>query len=108
VGGTSAGAPLWAALIALINQQRGSNLGFINPTIYASAENGFNDITQGNNGSWSAGTGWDPCTGLGSPNGAQIVQVLAATTTTTTTTAAAKPVAAQAKSHARQHAHTGD
>ena len=72
VGGTSAVAPLWAALIALLNQQRGSNLGFINPTIYQNAENGFNDITQGTNGAWSAGPGWDPCTGLGSPNGAAV------------------------------------
>jgi kumamolisin len=82
VGGTSAVAPLWAALIALINQQRGSNLGFINPTIYASAENGFNDITSGSNGSYSAGSGWDPCTGLGSPNGTQLAQILTATATT--------------------------
>ena len=81
VGGTSAVAPLWAALIALVNQQRGSNLGFINPTLYQNAENGFNDITQGNNGAWSAGPGWDPCTGLGSPNGAQLSQIFAAATT---------------------------
>jgi kumamolisin len=102
VGGTSAVAPLWAAFIALINQQRGFNLGFINPTIYASAEKGFNDITQGNNGSFSAGAGWDPCTGLGSPNGAQLATILAATTTTATS------VPAQAHSHAREHAHAGD
>jgi kumamolisin len=87
VGGTSAVAPLWAALIALLNQQRGSNLGFINPTIYASAETGFNDITSGNNGSYSAGPGWDPCTGLGSPNGAQLSQILGATTATSSTKA---------------------
>ena len=86
VGGTSAVAPLWAALIALLNQQRGSNIGFANPTLYQSAENGFNDITQGNNGSYSAGPGWDPCTGLGSPNGSQLSQIFAATTT-----AAARP-----------------
>ncbi len=103
VGGTSAVAPLWAALIALLNQQRGSNLGFINPTIYASAENGFNDITQGNNGAWSAGPGWDPCTGLGSPNGAQLATLLGSPTT-----ASAKAVPAQARSHARPLAHTGD
>ena len=41
VGGTSAVAPLWAALIALLNQQRGSNIGFANPTLYQNAENGF-------------------------------------------------------------------
>ncbi len=103
VGGTSAVAPLWAALIALLNQQRGSNLGFINPTIYASAENGFNDITQGNNGAWSAGPGWDPCTGLGSPNGAQLATILGSPAT-----GSAKSVAAQARSNASQLAHTGD
>ena len=65
VGGTSAVAPLWAALIALLNQQSGSNTGFAN-LAYRNADNGFNDITQGNNGSYSAGPGWDPCTGLGS------------------------------------------
>jgi kumamolisin len=106
VGGTSAVAPLWAALIALLNQQRGSNLGFINPTIYASAENGFNDITQGSNGAWNAGPGWDPCTGLGSPNGAQLLTILGSSTTTTT--AAAAKSAPAARSHTRHLAHTGD
>jgi kumamolisin len=81
VGGTSAVAPLWAALIALLNQQRGSNIGFANLTLYQNAENGFHDITQGNNGTYSAEPGWDPCTGLGSPNGNQLSQIFAATTT---------------------------
>jgi kumamolisin len=81
VGGTSAVAPLWAALIALLNQQRGSNIGFVNPTLYQNAENGFNDITQGNNGSYSAGPDWDACTGLGSPNGNQLSQIFAAPAT---------------------------
>ncbi len=75
VGGTSAVAPLWAALVALINQQRGSSVGYINPTLYADRSD-FRDITQGNNGSYQAGTGWDACTGLGSPNGQQIAQAL--------------------------------
>jgi kumamolisin len=78
VGGTSAVAPLWAALVALLNQQLGSNIGFANVTLYQNAENGFNDITQGNNGSYSAGPGWDACTGLGSPNGNQLSQIFAA------------------------------
>jgi kumamolisin len=81
VGGTSAVAPLWAALIALLNQQRGSNIGFANVTLYQNAENGFNDITQDNNGSYSAGPGWDACTGLGSPNGNQLSQIFAAAIT---------------------------
>ncbi len=84
VGGTSAVAPLWAALIALLNQQRGSNIGFANLALYQNAENGFNDITQGNNGSYSAGPSWDCCTGLGSPNGNQLSQIFAATTTSAT------------------------
>jgi kumamolisin len=73
VGGTSAVAPLWAGLVALINQQRGGNnpVGFLNPTLYA-ANTGFNDITQGNNGDYSAGSGWDACTGMGSPVGTQL------------------------------------
>jgi kumamolisin len=75
VGGTSAVAPLWAALIALLNQKRGSNIGFANVTLYQNAENGFHDITQGNNGNFSAGTGWDACTGLGSPNGNQLLPI---------------------------------
>jgi kumamolisin len=79
VGGTSAVAPLWAALIALLNQQRGSNIGFANPTLYQNAENGFHDISQGTNGAYSAGPGWDACTGLGSPNGTQLSQIFAAT-----------------------------
>jgi kumamolisin len=78
VGGTSAVAPLWAGLIALLNQQLDTRLGFVNPTIYALPEpdNGFNDITQGNNGSYSAGPGWDPTTGLGSPIGATLATLL--------------------------------
>jgi len=71
VGGTSAVAPLWAALIALINQELGKPVGFVNPTLYPD-EADFHDITQGNNGSYSAGPGWDPCTGLGSPDGQKI------------------------------------
>jgi len=79
VGGTSAVAPLWAGLVALLNQQFNTRLGFINPLIYALPEpnNGFNDITQGSNGSYSAGPGWDPCTGLGSPIGTTLATLLA-------------------------------
>jgi kumamolisin len=75
VGGTSAVAPLWAGLIALINQQRGKPAGFVNPSLYA-APTAFHDITSGNNGAFSAGPGWDACTGLGSPDGAKIAAAL--------------------------------
>jgi kumamolisin len=75
VGGTSAVAPLWAALITLINQQKGTPVGFVNESLYEDAAD-FHDITQGNNGAFSAGPGWDACTGLGSPNGAEIAAAL--------------------------------
>jgi len=78
IGGTSAVAPLWAGLIALINESLGKPAGFVNPLLYQDARAGgiFNDITSGNNGAYSAGPGWDPCTGLGSPVGGQIAAVL--------------------------------
>jgi kumamolisin len=81
VGGTSAVAPLWAGLIALINQQLGTPVGFLNPKLYPLGETVCNDITSGNNddsglGYYNASTGWDPCTGLGSPNGAALLSAL--------------------------------
>jgi kumamolisin len=78
IGGTSAVAPLWAALVARVNQQMGKPIGFLNPLIYAQAveASGFHDITQGNNGAFSATEGWDACTGLGSPDGAQLLAAL--------------------------------
>ncbi|MBV9766106.1 MAG: S8 family serine peptidase [Acidobacteriaceae bacterium] len=86
VGGTSAVAPLWAALVALLNQQLGSNVGFLNPKLYPLGESVFNDITSGNNddsglGYYSAQTGWDPCSGLGSPNGTEILNALSSSST---------------------------
>lgn len=78
IGGTSAVAPLWAGLIALINQQAGQPVGYINPAIYAQnvATSGFHDVSAGDNGAFSAAPGWDPCTGLGSPDGAQLLAAL--------------------------------
>jgi subtilase family serine protease len=77
VGGTSASAPLWAALIAIGNQMAGRPLGFVNPAIYqigasAKAAQDFRDITSGNNSQagargFDAVPGWDPVTGFGSP-----------------------------------------
>jgi kumamolisin len=77
-GGTSAVAPLWAALVARINQKIGKPVGFLNPLIYAQAveASGFHDVTEGNNGSFNASEGWDPCTGLGSPDGAPLMAAL--------------------------------
>lgn len=74
-GGTSAVAPLWGALIALINSSRGTALGFVNATLYGDQAD-LNDVTSGNNGSFSATSGWDACTGLGSPNGSKIETAL--------------------------------
>jgi kumamolisin len=83
IGGTSAVAPLWAALIARFNQKLGAPVGDIHASIYQIGETAFRDITQGNNGAYQAGPGWDPCTGLGSPNGQALLTALAALKTTT-------------------------
>jgi kumamolisin len=77
IGGTSAVAPLWAGLLALINQSLGANVGYLNPLLYsAKSAATFHDITSGNNGTYSAGKGWDACTGLGSPNGSALLAAL--------------------------------
>ncbi len=73
IGGTSAVAPLWAGLFALVNQKLGVPVGFANPKLYTFAETTFRDITLGTNGAYTAGPGWDACTGLGSPNGAALL-----------------------------------
>jgi kumamolisin len=80
IGGTSAVAPLWAGLIALINESIGKPVGFINPLLYqdAGTADDVNDITVGNNGAYSAGPGWDACSGLGSPIGTQVAAALGA------------------------------
>jgi kumamolisin len=78
IGGTSAVAPLWAGLVAVANQQLGTQVGFIQPAIYAAkAAAAFNDITQGNNGAFSAGPGWDACSGMGSPIAGKLIPLLA-------------------------------
>jgi kumamolisin len=77
VGGTSAVAPLWAGLIALLNQKLGKPVGFLNPQIYPLLGSAaFRDITKGTNGAYNAGVGWDACTGLGSPVGNSLVAKL--------------------------------
>ncbi len=95
VGGTSAVAPLWAGLIALFNQSLGKSVGYLNPTLYQNGENGsFRDITSGNNGDYKAGTGWDACSGWGSPNGAVLLKALAGTTASPTPTPTPTPTPA--------------
>jgi kumamolisin len=83
VGGTSAVAPLWAGLIALVNQKIGHRAGFINPLLYAKPS-ALRDVTKGDNKvgngnlGYEATEGWDPCTGLGSPDGMQLLGILSA------------------------------
>lgn len=101
-GGTSAVAPLWAALIARLAQSLGRPLGLLQPAIYpaaaapapgdpslgdpapgdpspdGSAPPGFRDVTSGDNGAFRAGPGWDACTGLGVPVGTDLLAVLSA------------------------------
>jgi subtilase family serine protease len=90
--GTSAGSPVWSALTAILNQKAGRSLGFLNPPLYklgtsASYGQDFRDITTGDNSvnaggvhvsGYSAGSGWDAVTGLGSPNAGQLIPDLIA------------------------------
>jgi subtilase family serine protease len=90
-GGTSAAAPIWAALMALADQYAGRSLGLVNPAIYQIARSpryhqAFHDITSGNNTvqfppvtvtGYRAAPGWDPVTGWGSPNAQVLVPLLA-------------------------------
>ena len=88
VGGTSEGAPQWAAIVALADQAAGKTLGFLNPSLYAVLQDpkaykaDFHDVTVGNNENpypgpgFSAGKGYDLPTGLGSPNVANLVKTL--------------------------------
>jgi subtilase family serine protease len=92
-GGTSSAAPLWAGVIALADQQAGRHLGLVNPALYAIARGpayhqGFHDVVTGDNSilwptgvftGYNAGPGWDPVTGLGSPDAQYLVPLLART-----------------------------
>lgn len=85
VGGTSAVAPLYAGLVALLNQNLGQDVGFLNPTIYALGPSVCRDVTgaagPANNDfggitGYPAGVGWDACTGWGSINGSALLSNL--------------------------------
>ncbi|HEY2136644.1 MAG TPA: S53 family peptidase [Xanthobacteraceae bacterium] len=77
MAGTSSAAPLWCALLARIAQSVGRPLGYINPLLYGLAgTDAFQDITYGNNGGYSAGPGWDACTGLGTPVGSKLLKAM--------------------------------
>jgi kumamolisin len=82
-GGTSAVAPLMAALVALLNQAKQKNVGFLNPFLYANVAKGVvHEVTSGTNAitntvkGYDAGPGWNPCTGLGTPDGTAILNNL--------------------------------
>ncbi|GAW10864.1 hypothetical protein ANO14919_001990 [Xylariales sp. No.14919] len=84
IGGTSLSAPVWGAVLTLVNEERLSagkpTLGFVNPILYAHPEV-FNDVTEGSNPGcdtvgFKASPGWDPVTGLGSPNFAKLSKLL--------------------------------
>jgi kumamolisin len=98
IGGTSAVAPLWAGLIALANAQNGVSAGFIQPAIYtAKGSAAFNDITSGTNYSgtpvgFTAGRGWDPCTGLGSPIGTKLISIVNPSSTGSSKGGKKKPI----------------
>jgi len=79
--GTSAVAPLWAGLIAILNQKLGQRLGFVNDKLYAMGSQGFHGIVNGDNDvaglhAYSARPGWNACTGLGSPDASKILSGL--------------------------------
>ena len=72
VGGTSLSAPLFAATWArMLSGGCAASLGFAAPTLYsaqATSPSIFRDVTNGSNGAYSAGSGWDFVTGWGTPN----------------------------------------
>jgi kumamolisin len=83
-GGTSAVAPLWTALVARLVQHLGRPLGLLQPLLYKGSRlgmltEGFRDVTAGDNQGYPASPGWDPCTGLGSPDGTALLAVLSGT-----------------------------
>ena len=95
-GGTSFATPMWAGYLALANEQAASNgdsIGYINPTIYPAALGSsystlFHDITSGSCGTYSGITGYDLCTGWGSPNTTGLINLLAGSSTPSFTLAA--------------------
>lgn len=77
MGGTSAAAPVWAGLVARINEALRARCGFLNPVLYRlRAHNILRDISVGSNGAFMANHGWDACTGLGAPGGRQLLAAL--------------------------------
>jgi kumamolisin len=119
VGGTSAVAPLYAGLIAVINANIGQSVGFINPTLYSAqaqsgkvfrdtlgapgpANNSLNGVTG-----YPAGPGWDACTGFGSVDGTALQTVLSAGATTSTAKTSAAGASTKTSSSTHAHAPAG-
>jgi kumamolisin len=78
-GGTSAVAPLWAGLLALANEQLVEPVGFLNPLLYQELNDVaavVGDVTVGDIGDYQARSGWDACTGLGTPRGEGLMAAL--------------------------------
>ncbi len=76
MGGTSAVAPAWAALVARINQRLGKPAGFFAPLLYAAVQSPLREITSGGNDRYQCAPGWNPCTGLGVPVGTALEAAL--------------------------------
>jgi len=90
IGGTSAVAPMWAALAVCLSQELGANVGFINPSLYK-LSGWSRDITSGNNGTYAARSGYDCCTGQGVPIGAKLLAALQGSTPAPTPTPTPTP-----------------
>jgi kumamolisin len=78
MGGTSAAAPLWASLALRLNQKLGARVGHLAPMLYMPCcASALRDVTIGSSvGAFAARTGWDACTGLGSPKGSALLKAL--------------------------------
>lgn len=91
IGGTSAVAPMWAAIATVVAQAAGKNVVLSNGGVYGLPAGCFRDITSGNNGTYVAKAGWDACTGLGVPVVSKIVAALIAPAPVPTPTPPAPP-----------------
>lgn len=86
--GTSAAAPLWAALLAQCNHALGHRCGHIHDHLYHIGHHqlaGLRPVTSGHNDAYQAGPGWNPCTGYGTPSGKHLQHYLCTAATKPTT-----------------------
>ncbi|EQD80013.1 kumamolisin, partial [mine drainage metagenome] len=85
VGGTSIGTPIWAGIVAILDQVEGKNLGFINPLLYQISRTNYygkalQSVYPGTNGYYTTSNGWNPVTGLGTPNMGWLVRAVSSLT----------------------------